>query len=302
MAFVIKPPDKEKVILLPKTVDYYQIELTRMLEAGQYGDAVQLLRFLLKCKTDDERLDDEWQALLDWLETAVPEQPQESDEDSESETDLFRQHLRQKTVIDSKYAENLLDTLLHHTSVEKKMLALEQLAYIEHPEIDNALHHWIENSKLHPIVQFRVLQILKSRGMKGKIKVHKESATAVVDIEETPPSFEQFPPQINEIVARVQRISEVNNPALFYFAEQTWHEFLAFIYGTPVYDQLLSQEEQETDVWAAAFHWMLLESMFDTNGVEEIKELYGITSDLTFSWERAFEVMNSFSRSVLIRK
>jgi hypothetical protein len=261
------------------------------------------LRFLLQCRTDDQRLATEWQTLLHWLETSLPESLDPPEEDMErSETELFKQHLQQKTLSDKGYAEQLLHTLLEHPSAEKKLLALEQLAYLEHPAIDRSLREWVGSAELHPALQFRVLQILKLRGVGGSLKLHKPQAAVEVELEQTPLSFAEFPPQIHEILHRLQRISEVNEPALFYYAEQTWNEFLAFIYGTPTYAQLAELHEEQVDVWAGALHWILMNTVFATGDEQEIRELYGITAELSFLWEQALVVMKSFARTALINR
>ena len=54
-------------MLLPKTIDFYQIEITRMLETERYEEAIALLRFLAKCDSGDIRTNEEWLALLAWL-------------------------------------------------------------------------------------------------------------------------------------------------------------------------------------------------------------------------------------------
>ncbi|GJM79232.1 hypothetical protein HMSSN139_17280 [Paenibacillus sp. HMSSN-139] len=82
--------------MFPKTLDYYQIELTRMLETERYGEAVELLQFLLQCQGEDPRHYEEWQALLDWLLGAFPAlkngmpDPQGFEEEEETEEMLAR--------------------------------------------------------------------------------------------------------------------------------------------------------------------------------------------------------------------
>ena len=59
------------IVLFPKTLDYYQIQLTVMLENERYGEAMKLLHFLLQCQGQEERHYDEWQALLDGFRSSV---------------------------------------------------------------------------------------------------------------------------------------------------------------------------------------------------------------------------------------
>ncbi|WNQ12926.1 hypothetical protein MJA45_07825 [Paenibacillus aurantius] len=296
----IEQPNKDNVILFPKTIDFYQIELTRMLETERYGEAMNLLRFLLQCESGDPRADEEWAALLGWLETMRPEETGDSagEEPEESETDMLSRAVKDKAEADSRYVDRLLQSLFSGTSVEKMLLALEQLTYAEHPGINAALIQWLRTAKLHPIVLFKGLQALKRRGAEGPVTFSRQGKIQQLDIEDTPLSLADFPPKFSEIIGRVQQISEVKEPTLSYFAEHTWADFLAFIYGSPAYDSLLSRSQDEMDVWAAALHAVIQESMQGGADVEEIREMYGITSENKDHWKQAYEVMQNFMRSV----
>ncbi len=63
---------RDNIYLFPRMLDQYQIQLTRMLEAEQYEETKQLLRFLLQCQGQDPIHYSEWVNLLDWLEIAFP--------------------------------------------------------------------------------------------------------------------------------------------------------------------------------------------------------------------------------------
>ncbi len=122
----------DNVILFPKTVEYYQYELTRLLESEQYGEAIRLLRFLLACQSGDARAREEWQSLLDWLYMMFPDlifKPESDLEQDLSETDLLREHLSAKGEQSLEYAQKLLESLKEHKDVDKLMLALDQLAF-----------------------------------------------------------------------------------------------------------------------------------------------------------------------------
>jgi hypothetical protein len=298
-----KPNDN--VILFPKTVEYYQYELTRMLETERYGEAIQLLSFLLTCHHQDARIEEEWQALLQWLQTMFPEEVfafgEEGEEDL-TETELLRQHLSVKVKADSGYAEKLLSMLEEPKSLENQLLALDQLAFIEHPDINVKLGEWLSAKEQHPLIQYKGLQTLKLRGFTGPLQLEKHGEKIVVEVEDTPKSFDDFPAPINEIMERFQEMSQTNQPALFYFAQETWNEFLAFIYGTAQYQQMLRQERDCVDIWAAALHFVLLEKVFHGGAKDEIMELYGITNDLVFQWEQAYRVMLQFAAVIFSQR
>lgn len=295
---------RDNVVLFPKTIEYYQYELTKLLEGERYGEAIRLLRFLLACRVDDDRSREEWQSLLQWLEMMFPELTSMGlasmpagleGEEEVTESGLLRRSVQNKAKQQSDYAEKLLAMLDAGERSDKLQLALDQLAYLDHPRIDEALLGWLARETLHPLVQFKALQVLKLRGVKEQVKLMRGGEEVVLDIEDTPSGPDEFPWQIREMIARVQEISETTHPALSYFAQETWNEFLAFIYGTSTYAQLLRQEPGCVDVWASALHLMLLDKLFGGGNKEELLEMYGITSELEFQWEQAYRVMQQFA-------
>ncbi|WP_281889129.1 hypothetical protein [Paenibacillus sp. YYML68] len=299
---------EENVILFPKTVEYYQYELTKLLENERYDEAMKLLRFLLGFRMDDVTAREEWQSLLDWLQLMFPEGSlgdealgARSEIEDVTESELLREHLELTGKQSEAYANRLLDAVRTGSEAGKVLLALEQLAFIEHPPISDELRAWLEEQPLHPLLQFKTLQTLRRRGCTGSITVPRHDEQLVLDIEDTPPDYERFPSQIQEIVVRVQQISEMKHPALAYFAAETWNEFLAYIYGTSTYRQMLRQEPECVDVWAAALHLTLLERVFEGGDKAELLELYGVTDELTFQWEQAYRMMQQFASAVFTR-
>jgi hypothetical protein len=302
----IKDNAKDKVILLPKTIDFYQIEITRMLETERYGEAIDLLRFLGGCDSGDARLDAEWVALLAWLESMRPEGTASYDaaeEEEESESDLFRQHLRQKLESEPDYAEQLIKMLdtVHDTT--KQILALEQLAYLEEPKdgvfnITEWLIQWLKASReINPWVQFKALQTLKMRGVKDTVRMIKQGVELQINIEQVPLELKQYPIQFITILNKLQKAAEINEPSLPYLAEQIWEQFLAYIYGTATYEQLLSLDEALADVWAAALHIVLSELMAGVVNEAEIQQLYGISADLKLQLKQSYQVLRSFTNA-----
>lgn len=287
-----------EIILFPKTLDYYQIQLTKMLEAEAYGDAIRLLKFLLDCKTEDPRTDKEWATLLEWLRAQFPdaEDEQAEDESDDGEDEMLRRTVNVKSTNDRMYVKRLLDAI-NDPSMDKQMLALDQLAYVDDPTVGEQLMHKLHSYSLHPFVVFKLLQTLSKLGVQGETTFGKLGEIITVDIERTPVGPEQFPSPLPEVSERVQQIAEVNDPTLSYFAQQTWQEFLSYCYGNSVYRELSELSEEQIDVWAAALHTTVAEAMYgnDVPGAEAA-DMYGITELLCPSWERACEQLRRFFR------
>ncbi|PYI52193.1 hypothetical protein [Paenibacillus flagellatus] len=291
--------------MFPKTIEYYQNELTRMLEGERYGEAVRMLRFLLQCRHDDPQYKEEWQSLLGWLtvtfpeevEAALGENRQDSDEngDEETESDMLRRHVRAKAAGDSKFTDKLLDMLAPHAPIEKQMMALEQIAHLDKRTVGERLKRWLTESRLHPLVQFRALQVLRSIQESGEIEIRKLGQTMRLAIAETPLAYEDYPERIRSVLDRVREVAESNQPGMIGFADETWRDFLAFVYGTSVYEELLAVDETGRDVWAAALHHTVQETAFGSADEEELAEWYGLTGAPGKAYHKALQVIKLFA-------
>jgi len=302
---VFEKSSNDKVILLPKTIDYYQEELTRMLETERFSEAIELLTFLLECRSDDPQTSDEWHTLLAWLQSSfssLTEHEGGSDEEDVeiTEQDLHKQRFYSKMSEDPGYVKKLLETLLSNPDLEQKMIALEQLAVAEHPNIDDTLKRWVEQVELHPLVQYKVLQTLRARGATGLVHLNRGGEQIELDIAETPLDMIHYAPRIQEVMDRVRAVSEQEHPSLVFFADHMWKEFLAFIYGTSIYKSLIAMEEDETDVWAAALHNAVVESMNGNIHKEDVLDFYQIPEGASTRCEQHREQIAAFIRHTFL--
>ncbi|WP_106768534.1 hypothetical protein [Paenibacillus faecalis] len=269
-----------------------------MLENERYGEAKELLQFLLQCQGQNERNYEEWQALLEWLEAAFPSSAPDSDESGnesvEDEASMARRMAQDKLAQDAGYADKLLDTVMNGPLTEQTVLALEQLAYLDHPEVDAALTGWLKDQPLHPLFQFRVLQTLRRREMSGLVTIQRDEEIVEIEIEHVPLSHNEFPDAIMKILERVAEKTEIHEPTLYYFAQELWTQFVMAIYGTATYRSMLDGEESTMDIWAAALHDIVSESLKGNRKEEEIRSYYGITDTMRFKYEGAYRSLKQF--------
>ncbi|WNR45809.1 hypothetical protein [Paenibacillus roseipurpureus] len=288
----------DNVILFPKTEKFYEDELTKLLRAERYQEALEMLTFLLQFPGVDRDKSDQWEALRHWLLTMFPETMFPSSEslaeDAEEESALLRQYIQDKTAADDGAFVNKLKTMLQEGTLEAQVNALDQLAYIEQPEVSQFVKAWLCERPRHPHIQFKALQALKQMGEQGMIEFPKNGKIVLVEIEETPLTAEDFPSRIRDMIRRVGDISEISQPDFVYFASQTWQEFLAYAYGTSIYTELLRTEESAVDVWASALHAILQEKLFGTGEREQLLETYGIVDGMALQWKRAHNVLSAF--------
>lgn len=269
-------------------LDQYQIQLTRLLESEQYGEAKRLLQFLLQCRGQDERHYEEWNSLLGWLDMAFPEAGEgNEDEEHDAEEASMRAQLLNPPEQDEAYVKQVLYIMQHHPMIDQQMLAIERAAYIQEANIDETMIRWLETSQVHPVVQFKALQCLRKRGATGTIALTRLDERIQLEIEDTPLSMEEFPQPITQIMERIERVTEVEDPTLPHFARELWKESLQFLYGTSAYRWMLADEESTIDCYAAALHLTLSLTVYGTANDDDIRDTYGITDALRFRYEQA---------------
>jgi hypothetical protein len=287
----ITTPDN--VYLFPKMLDHYQIQLTRMLESEQYGEAKNLLRFLLQCRGEDERHYEEWASLLSWLEMAFPEAEEagmitgkEAEEEDNEES--FREQLLNPPEQDEAYIKQVLYIMEHHPMIDQQILALERAVYIQSPEVDQTMLEWLSSGKpIHPVVQFKALQCLRKRDISGQLLLDRMGEKVELDIEATPLALDDFPQPVIRILERVEAVTEADDPTLPHFAREMWKESLQFLYGTSAYQWMQREDDETVDSYAAALHLTLLLTVYGTANDDDIREAYGITEPLRFRYEQA---------------
>ncbi len=297
-------------MLFPKTLDYYQIQLTVMLESERYGEAMELLRFLLQCQGQEERHYEEWQSLLDWLEAAFPyeagstgaDRADSGEEQDLKEEDMARILAKSKLEEDAGYPDKLLRKVMNEPLSEGTILALEQLSYLEGSQVDETLSQWLQKTPVHPLLQFRTLQTLKKRGVQGVIRLARGSELAQIEIEAVPLQNEDFPPQVAQVMERVAEQAEVHEPTLYYFAQELWGQFMMSIYGSGDYRKLLEGSDEQLDIWAGALHQLVSESLNGTRQEEETRVMYGITDSMRFQFEGAYRSLRGFVKSSILDK
>lgn len=289
-----KPQDSGNIFLLPKTIDYYQFQITELLERERFGEAKELLRFLLECQTSEPTAQEEWRTLLTWLESEFGQY--DEPEEEETESDMLRKALLQRAEADERFVEHLLELVQYSPGVDEKLMAIEQLTYLDHPLINDSLIRWLENAEIPPTLQYSVLQALKKRGVIGEVAILSEGAPLYVRVEDTPDGIEAFPEKLQKVLSRVKEVSESEYPSLIYFAEPFWLEYLYSIYGTERYEYML-RENFNPDVWAAALHFLVADKMLGGAKRDEILEIYGLVDEKLWKpFEKAVLSMDSWGR------
>ncbi|MGV7117957.1 hypothetical protein [Paenibacillus kyungheensis] len=295
--------------MFPKTLDFYQIELTNMLETERYGEAMSLLDFLLHCQGQSDQQIEEWESLLGWLRMSFPEaaiqnsslDQQEEEENHPDSDTMMRDRIKGKQSADHSYESQLLETAMQQPVTERTLLALEQLSYLDQPKIDDKLIEWLQTGKQHPLIQFRILQTLRRRGHLGNVSFERDHEWIEVEVENVPLEPAEFPLPVIQILERVADKTESDAPNLFYFAQELWSQFMMGIYGTSNYQLIARGDDAELDIWAAALHQTVSETLEGSKEEESIRLLYGVTDNIRFRYEQAYRAMHQFVSGQLPR-
>ncbi|WP_227872041.1 hypothetical protein [Paenibacillus albus] len=287
--------NKENVYLFPNMLDQYQNQLTRMLESERYGEAKELLRFLLNCQGEEKRHYEEWNNLLTWLDIAFPAYETTGNDihtladgsDDDVDEEALRRDVLSSGNYDEAFVQQVLYIMQHHPVADQQILALERAAYLQHPLVEQTIVSWLTSAEVHPALQFKALQSLKKLGTVGAIELERLGETVELDIEATPLSMDDFPPVVIRVVERVESVTEVIDASLPHFARELWKECLQCLYGTAAYTRLLNDDDDTVDCYSAALHQVLELSLYGRVDDDDVRDAYGITDALRFRYEQA---------------
>lgn len=287
------------VMLLPQAVDQYQRQLAALLEGERYGEAWRLLDFLLQCGGEAIRWHEEWRALKEGLEkmlATLGEWPvTKTLDDERGEEEWLRDTVNERASADRAYAEKLIAAVTRGRDPERQLAALSQLRFVRDPDVPPELRAWLSDVVQHPIVQFRALQVLRAHGQEGYVAVRREGGHLLVNVDEVPLRFEDFPPVIRQVQERVRLGAETVDPSLAEFADNFWKECVQAAFGTSAYARMTEDDGATADIWAAALHRLLLERLHGNADDGEVRERYGITDDIRTRYAQALQWLNRYA-------
>lgn len=282
-----------RVLLFPNSESYYRKEITQLLEDEQYRAAAEHLEQLLSFETPGSLQRDEWKKLLLALQPLL----EEEDERYDSEAALVEAELHSRKATHREYAQQLFEDL-SKPHAGKQLLALQQLAYLGDERLGDDLYKWLNaQQKLHPSVQYQALRTLKSMGKSGEIELERLGQVIELRIQDIPLTPEEYPQASHDVLKAITAVNEGRDPHLMFLAEPTWFEFITYIYGTASYNQMMTANEQDLSVWAAALHVVVQESLTGEAEREEILDWYAIEEGDFFKWHEAHRQLDHFVQS-----
>jgi tetratricopeptide (TPR) repeat protein len=264
-----------------KQGDYYhilRIHVAALLQCEQYGPLRALLLKTLNEKDIPTSLRSEFESLLEacsLMDSGDSELWPEETDDA-----VIRQRLRdQPQLIDQWIAE------LQSGNVERQFFALEQLQFTTEDKAIKAVLEWIQRDKGDPLLKTLALRTLRKMGVQGTVLLKKWGQMLEIDTTQFPVHPNEFPPAIHTVLDILNDHTH-QDPTLCNFASQVWMEYLYTIYP-----QLPNTDE--TEVWAAALHFVTAKKLYDEVDGDRISADY--KADGKSVDKRANEIENMIS-------
>ncbi|WP_128893706.1 hypothetical protein [Longirhabdus pacifica] len=276
------------VVLLPQAMEHFQHQLTTLMEEEKYKQAEELIHFLLQCQVSDESIITEWEMILTWIQSQTQHHKEPASIDAAIEEEaMFEHYVQQKQEENQGRGQELIQTLLSEdTTSREKWIALEQLVYIEDKDTNDKLKKWVQETEIHPLLQFRVLQVLRTRKASGTLFIQRCGEEVKVQIGRIPASIDEFPKKIKDILQRLTVVCESNNPSMIHFAEQIWTEFISAIYGTKLYDQMKKElSANQIKMWALVLHIISSEMIQTDFDLHTLVDEYQIAPTDEAAWK-----------------
>ncbi len=284
-------------MLFPLSITYYEKEIEELIETEQYEKVFHLVTWLRSQPHLSHSHITELQALYDWLRHIFEDQPRIDESILEDKLGDERKFLvdavKAKSHHQPHYVEQLFE-LLDSGSIQQQVQALEQLTHTDDSTVNLKLKAWLEQDIPNPFIQFKGLQTLKIRLHQGEIELKRRDQVIGVRIEDTPLDLYQFPSVFLQVLENLKAITDSDYPDFLFFAEQTWHDFLIFHYGTQTYRDLEKMGNMHVNIWAAALHTVLFESLYEDVDVIHIWETYQINEEQQTTWRETYAYLRKF--------
>lgn len=284
---------------MPKTIEYYETQLTEFLMSERYEQAAEVLRLLQHASGVDAGKRQQWAEMLTWMEMMFPELlfhsgASDSDDQKFSEEELRYQTLSDKISQQNIKPGHLLESLRATDSPDEQLVMLERLSYSADPEAVTGIRGWLTERERNPLLQFKALQALKRLGDEEQLQLNRFGDRMLVCPADTPSEAGEIPPGIVRVFQLVKSVSDSTQPVIGDFSAQMMWDFIAISFGTSLYNEMAQAEEGQMKVWASALHVFLETHVFGGSVPDQIWEIYDVSSEQMDEWEHVYRQIECF--------
>jgi len=290
-ALFIRPDDVQAMVYLLMT--YHDLGLHQashslageMLKKG-YGEFIDIFRYYIIALIQLERYEEVYDTLSLVLEEQnfappVYQEFQEIRKSCEILLESTSEGWEEERLIMSQVVQNNLDgnpeyltKLIRELSIadfERQLQVIEQLKYIDSPQCIQALKDFLLNREADPVLKTFVLGALKELDVPGEVEVYKWGRNTVIPIQLVPNLEEGLSEPERSVVNLVEQKTYHRDPMFVSFALQMWIEFYYAAY--PFQPSIINIGD-----WAAALHIATEQTLGQKTPVEEVAELYHVSS------------------------
>jgi hypothetical protein len=282
--------DTEKLVLLPASINYYNLQLKELIEHERIAEAIQMLRFLVDCtvQPQDEARLVEWQQLLATLEQ---EFPQVADEEVLDEREMRRRAAQQKAEQDIMYVDQMAAVFLN--GGEQQAFAIEQLSLLNYERLIPMLEGWLKEAEHDPMMQWMVFQVLRKHGYAKPVQFVKDGMAVTISPEQIPTSEDEYPLAWRKVGYLAIEVASQMHVTLVDWIGETWMRMFIYQFGTKQFMPWMEQLEANPSLWACAIHFQLAQMIEDEPNFEAFIEAYNLYEVTEEAMEQTFTMMKT---------
>jgi hypothetical protein len=282
--------DSEKLVLLPASINYYNLQLQELLQQERIAEAIQLLRFLVACSVqpqEEVRLV-EWQQLLAALEE---EFPQAAEEELLDEREMRLRAAQQKAGQDIMYVDQMAAVFLN--GGEQQAFALEQLSLLNYERLVPMLEGWLKEAEHDPMIQWMALQVLRKHGYDKPLQFVKDGMAVTMLAEQVPTREDEYPAAWRSVGFLAIEVASQMHVNLVDWIGETWMRMFIYQFGTKQFTPWMEQLEANPRLWACAIHFQLAQMVEDEPDFEAFVEAYGLQEVTEEAMQQTMAVMKT---------
>lgn len=247
-------------------VDIFRLYLISLIQLERYEEACETVSLILEEQTFSPPVTQEFQQILETCKMLVESTPEGWDE----ERLMLSQAVQDKLECNPEYLTKLIQELTM-ADFDRQLQVIEQLKYIDSPQSIGALKGFLIDKEADPVLKTFVLGALKELGVPGEVEVYKGGKKLAISIDLVPHLEEGLCEPERSVADLVTQKTYHRDPMFSSFALQIWVEFFyaAYPFHPPI---------KKTEAWAAALHLTTERTLGQNPSVEEIAELYHVSS------------------------
>lgn len=187
-----------------------------------------------------------------------------------NEESLRRSSVLKKMEENPRYSKKLCEQL-EKGNFEEQLSAIEQLKYIDQPDVIHTLKEYLIKPHPEPILKSFAMRALKEMGIGGTVRIHKFDRLLETRLDEVPLNNDDLPEQEKKVIDIIVDHIHESDPSFLSFALQVWMEYLFSV--LPLHPDI-----RKPETWAAALHYTTSKMLNKSVSQQDVAEIYGVSA------------------------